>query len=316
MITVLSASDCCSQLRVTIPSSSSLNVTFGKGSSSTGAPLQVGSTDFKYTNNACPQPGQYSVTLADECFNIIQHDAGHIFYNPHPLENDSGYMMIVNYQASTVSKTVFEDTIKNICSNNQYLFWAGIRNLSNSSCFYPNFSFIVETLSGQTIETFQTGDIGGTTDKGAPYFGFLASDPRTSFPAYYGGIFTLPAGINTVILKIITNSTNANSSCTNTFAIDNILLTPVGAEVSIADPASADGWVTGPVLKMVNLLHLTAVSVLVIMILVPMVLSLHHLMRLLINGSKVLMMVTHGLIFPEKQILISRVHFLFLILFI
>ena len=249
MIAVLSALNCFSQLRVTIPSSSSLNVTFGKGSSNTGAPLQVGSTDFTYTNNVCPQPGQYSVTLADECFNVIQHDAGHIFYNPHPLENDSGYMMVVNYHASTISKTVFEDTIKNLCSSNQYLFWAGIRDLSNSACFYPNFSFIVETLSGQTIQTFQTGDIGGVTDKGAPYFGYLVPDPRTSFPVYYGGIFTLPAGINEVILKIITNPTNANSSCTNTFAIDNILLTAVGPEVSIADPASPDGWVTGTCFK-------------------------------------------------------------------
>ena len=117
MIAVMLAPACFSQLRVTIPSSSSLNVTFGKGSSNTGPPLQVGSTDFTYTNNVCPQPGQYSVALADECFSIIQHDAGHIFYTNHPLENDSGYMMIVNYNASTVSKTVFEDTIKNLCSS-------------------------------------------------------------------------------------------------------------------------------------------------------------------------------------------------------
>jgi gliding motility-associated-like protein len=241
--------DCFSQLRVTIPASSSLNVTFGKGSNNTGAPLQVGSTDFIYTNNVCPQPGQYAVTLADNCFKIIQHDAGHIFYTVHPLENDSGYMMIANYNASTISKTVFEDTVKNLCGNNQYLFWAGIRNLSNSTCFYPNFSFVVETVSDQTIQSFQTGDIGGATDKAAPYFGYLAPDPRTSFPAYYGGIFTLPAGINDVVVKIITNPTNAYSSCTSTFAIDNIILMPVGAEINISDPSSPGGWVTGTCFK-------------------------------------------------------------------
>ncbi len=206
------------------------------------------STGFTYTTDTCPAVGQYSIVKKISCFHeAFNYDAGHIFFGVHPSA-DSAYMMVANYHASTTPLIVFRDTIKNLCSNSNYLFWAGIQNLSRSACFYPNFSFVAETISGQVIQSFQTGDIGGATDKGSPYFGYLAPDARTSFPAYYGGIFSLPAGVNDIVLKIITNPTAAYPSCTNTFAIDNILLMPVGPEISIADQATG-GWVTGTCFK-------------------------------------------------------------------
>ena len=127
IFTALFNLDCFSQLRVTIPWSSSVNVTFGEGKNNPGSPLSVGATDFIYTKDFCPAPGEYSVVNIDSCFKILQHNAGHIFFGPHPLETDSGYMMLVNYQASTTSKTVFIDTVNNLCSSSKYLFWAGIR---------------------------------------------------------------------------------------------------------------------------------------------------------------------------------------------
>ena len=127
------------------------------------------------------------------------------------------------------------------------MFWAGINNRSHPACFYPNLSFVVETISGQLIQSFQTGDIGGPfgSDNAAAYFGYLVPDAKTTFPSYYGGIFSLPSGIRDIVVKIITNPTNANSSCINTFAIDNILLTPIGPDITITDPKSPDGWLTG-----------------------------------------------------------------------
>lgn len=249
IIFLLAKLNCFTQLRVTVPSGESVNVNFGAGNTNPGLPLSVGSTDFAFTKNLCPKPGEYSVVNTDACFNTIQHDAGHFFFGVHPLENEPGYMMIANYAASPNAKTVFEDTVKNLCSNNDYLFWAGIKNLSNSTCFYPNFSFTATTLSGNVLLNFHTGNIGGANDAGAAYFGYQVPDSKTPFPSYYGGVFSLPSGVGTIILKIITNSSNANSSCTATFAIDNIILMPVGPEITITDSASSGGWITGTCFK-------------------------------------------------------------------
>lgn len=213
------------------------------------------------------------------------------------------------------SITVFRDTIRNLCSNSSYLFWAGIRNISQSACFYANFTFVAETISGQVIKSFQTGDIGGASDKGSPYFGYLAPDARISFPEYYGGIFSLPAGATDVILKIVTNSTNANSSCTNTFAMDNILLTPVGPALDIANK-DTDGWITGTCFNNGAPIALKGGFSSAITSSVQEILYMLNLIIRLINGSKALMMDTRGQIFPEKRILIFHAFFLLQILFI
>jgi len=234
--------------QTTIPWSSSVNITFGQGVVNPGSPLPVGSSDFPYTTDTCPSPGFYTVVNKVHCSNInpLPHDAGTLFFGTHPLESDSGYMMLINYKASTSPRAIFRDTVKNLCGNSTYLFWAGIHNLGNGTCLYPNLSFNAETLSGQVIQSFQTGDIGGPTDKSAGYLGYLAPDPKTSFPSYYGGIFTLPAGMNEIVVKIIANASNAYADCNTFFAMDNILLTPVGPALTVTTPGGTpEAWVTG-----------------------------------------------------------------------
>lgn len=233
---------CNAQINLTIPSSPSLNVNFGVGNTNPGPPLSIGYTDFTYTTDSCPPAGNYSIVNSGKCFISLKHDAGHLYIGPHPSDNDAGYMMLVNYQASAISKTVFRDTVKNLCSNNSYLFWAAILPLNNSACFHANLMLRVETLSGQLIQTFQTGDIGGATDKHSPYFGYTGIDKKATFPYFYGGIFTLPAGINDVVLKILTNSSTVQT-CTATFAIDNILLTTAGPNISASITGESGGWI-------------------------------------------------------------------------
>ncbi len=230
---------CIAQISVTIPSSPSLNINFGKGKTNPGPPLSRGYTDFTYTTSGCPQPGTYTIVNTTSCFNGVTKDAGHIYFGLHPSDNDPGYMMLINYAASATSKTVLSDTVKNLCGNNSYLFWAAIRNVTNSKCFYPNLTFSVETLAGQIIQTFQTGNIGGPGDSAHPYFSFEGFDNKASFPFFYGGVFTLPDGINGIVIKILTTPT-MGLPCTATFAIDNILLNAVGPQITIGD--SSGGW--------------------------------------------------------------------------
>ena len=114
-----------------------------------------------------------------------------------------------------------------------------MQNISNSKCFYPNLTFSVETTSGQVIQTFQTGNIGSFNDSAHPYFGFIDFDNKATFPSFYGGIFSMPAGVTSMVVKIYTNPTNI-LPCTTILAIDNILLNAVGPQISIGD--NSGGW--------------------------------------------------------------------------
>jgi len=224
------------QIVVTIPWSASLNVHFGNGVENVGPPLSVGFSDFTYTTSPEAGIGFYSVIKSGV-------DAGHIFSGSYPLEDEPvGYKMIAAYDALLPSKVLFGDTIRGLCSNSKFLFWAGIKNLTPGSCLAPNLTFVVETLSGQVIDTFQTGNIGGAQDGYAWYYGYYNAVLYPPVP-FYGGIFQLPAGISDIVVKIITNPASAPPPCTALMTIDNILLTPVGPDIRITSPRHPGGWI-------------------------------------------------------------------------
>ena len=83
-----------------------------------------------------------------------------------------------------------------LCGNRDYLFWAAIRSLIQSTCFFPSLTFSVETLSGTVIQSFPTGQMGGSTDNANWYIGFYNPLVGPVVP-FYGGTFTLPAGVKT-----------------------------------------------------------------------------------------------------------------------
>jgi gliding motility-associated-like protein len=227
-----------------IPWSSTVNVTFGKGSLNPAPPLSTGYTEYTYTTEACPPVGSYTILNKQLCPQLSSFvDAGHIYLGPKALPgDDSGYVMMVRHMASDKPKILFADTVNNLCSTS-YLFWAGIMNVSTSTCIYPNFTLSAETLSGQVLGSFQTGDIGGANDKWAWYPGFYDAFKRPEF-TFYGGVFDLPPGITDIIVKIIANTSTQNY-CDYTCIVDNILLNPVGPEIKIYPRGNPDAWVTG-----------------------------------------------------------------------
>ena len=97
------------QISVTIPSSPALNINFGKGTTNPGPPLSTGYSDFNYTTKLCPDPDSYSIVNSVSCSSsAINKDAGHLYFGPHPSDNDPGYMMLLNYQASPAFKNYFQ----------------------------------------------------------------------------------------------------------------------------------------------------------------------------------------------------------------
>lgn len=243
--------------QTTVPWSSSLNVNFGKGSSGPGPPLSVGSTDFIYTTNTCPPIGNYTIVNAIACGYAVDPglDAtigyNGIFQNAFSPNDSGGYMMLVDAGVSQNPQVVFQDTVKNLCSNSGYLFWAGIANLATNACAHPQFTMSIETTSGQVIKTFQTGDLGQSsldTNHFAFYVGYtslLIPVPKSTFPYFYGFFFTPPSGVTDLVAKITLNPLNESSYCSVHFAVDNIIIMPVSSQIQIQSPLYPGGWVIG-----------------------------------------------------------------------
>ncbi len=243
--------------QITVPWSASLNVNFGRGAANPGPPLPVGASDFTYTTDLCPDKGSYTVVhSATSCgYNITPIIDATITYNgvfQNAFPDSSGYMMLVNAGVSPDSMIVYQQTVRNLCSHSGYLFWAGISNLDYNACAHENFTFQIETTTGQIIQRFQTGDLGESsldTNHFAYYVGYsslLTPTPRSSFPFFYGCYFTLPAGVTDVVAKIIFDPLQGvYPDCTVHFAVDNILITPVSSQLHIENPVYPDGWVIG-----------------------------------------------------------------------
>jgi FOG: PKD repeat len=220
----------------TIPWSPAVNITFGSGSSTIGPPLSNGSTSFKYTTDSCPAPGYYTVVNNQTCTNKAnsKHNAGHLFYQSIPIEDKIGYMMLVATTPMTQPKILFSDTVKNLARDMNYLFWGGMQNVGKGVCYFPSFTFSVETVSGEVIQSYKTGPI-GNGDSGTCYPGFpCPSGPGIPPPFnYYGGDFICPVGVDQVVLKIIQDPSTNYPQCLSYLTIDNIFLTPIGPNIKI-----------------------------------------------------------------------------------
>lgn len=243
------------QSLLTQPWSYSVNYTFGRGTVNPGPPMTGATSDLTYTTNSCPMPGEYAVSNQTDCPGLPVplmktggYEIGGTFYYGYALTDfqQPGYMMLASYSPSSSPRILFSKTVTGLCGNRDYLFWAAIRNLVQSSCLIPSLTFQVETLSGTVIQSFPTGQLGqgGSTDSAKYYIGFYNPIGYPPVP-FYGGTFTLPAGVNDIVLKIIIDPSNAFPDCRAGLAIDNIELTPMGPAVEIGVPGNPNAYQAG-----------------------------------------------------------------------
>jgi gliding motility-associated-like protein len=230
------------QVQLTVPWGPVVNVGFGV-EPGPGIPLPAGATDFTYTTDACPGPGQYSIVTSENCaaMDIRKTDAGHFYLGPAPSQDQpAGYMLLASYHPSATPITLFRQTVHNLCSTHPYLFWASILRASGSTCFYPNLTMSVETLSGVVVQAFPTGDIMYVS---GAYPGTIGTLPKPPPFGFYGGEFVLPAGVTDCVVKITVSPSTAYADCTASLLLDNIEVVPVGPDVTISSPGG--GFITG-----------------------------------------------------------------------
>ncbi len=191
-----------------------VNQDFGTGSNP-GAALGAVATNYTYASSNCPNDGSYSIqNSTSNCFGGVWHTVT----QDHTSGDVNGYMMIVN--ASYTAGQFYNQTVTGLCGNSTYEFSSWILNLlkttactSNANRF-PNITFRIETTAGALIQSFTTGNIAG------------AATPTWVRQATF---FTTPAGVSTVVLKLINN---APGGCGNDLALDDIQFRPCGPTVS------------------------------------------------------------------------------------
>ena len=207
-----------------------VNIDFGLGNSdpnTIGAPLPAGKSGLKYSTESCPPPGAYTVlriVSLQPCFNDEWIPLNSDYTSDYNPDMSLGNMMLVNHPTSG-SRTVYVDTVnKNLCPGTLYRFSAAIINVDKpSNCndpSFPSLNLSVETVTGQVLKFISTGRIGYAS----PFMGYKFG--------LYGVTFTMPAGINNLVLRIELNNFSYNN-CGDDFAIDDIQLAAAGPEVNV-----------------------------------------------------------------------------------
>ena len=201
-----------------------LNVTFGEGQSNPGNPLPAINTQFNFSPEACPPPGNYTITNS-----LILCPAtrmGRTIDNT-PL-SIYGYMMSVIDTTSLADKLIYVDTLtENLCPGTSYEFSAAFLNTEipanciGSNVHFPNFTLTVETINGTLLQGFNSGPV---------YYDYdLVFVPKFHV---YKVDFILPAGVGALVLKIKDRAA-FYSPCVYSYAIDDIKFSAAGPDANI-----------------------------------------------------------------------------------
>ena len=228
---------------------------FGIGNSdpaTIGTPLPPGKTFFTFENSVCPSPGNYTIARrvpVANCFNNewigLSHD-NNIFI-------DFGMMMMINNKVDPTNRIVYVDTVNQpLCGGEDYRFSAAIINLDlidgallcPGGPDYPLFEFRVEDGAGNLINKHTSAPIVSYT--APPLMGYKFSEQ--------GFNFTMPAGINKLVLKLIL--LGKFYECAEDFAVDDIQLRPLGPDAVI----KFDNEPSTTIVKSVCFQHNTTIS--------------------------------------------------------
>lgn len=185
-----------------------VNLTFG----TRAVPPASVSTNYTYTANGCPSDGSYTIASATSgCFGGNWHAVA----QDHTDGDTDGNMMLIN--ASNTPGEFFREAINDLCAGTTYEFAAYVMNVhkpASASFSKPDLTFIIESVGGTELSRYSTGVI-----------------PETVTPEWvkHGMVFTTPAGISQIVLKIVNNAPGGNG---NDLALDDITFRACGPTIT------------------------------------------------------------------------------------
>lgn len=179
-----------------------VHITFGSGSALRGPALAADSGSTTYTYYPSGQVGENGYTITNLC-NTATH--GSFITSTDHTGNTGGYMMVVN--GNIEAGTVFTRKVPGLCGKTSYQFGVWIENVLASGGILPNMVFHIYASDGVTElgSGISTGDVSNRTWK------------------FYSANFTLPAGTDGVVIKLVSNASGTQG---NDFAIDDLTFSP------------------------------------------------------------------------------------------
>lgn len=190
-----------------------IHITFGSGANP-GPSLAAATTNYGFVNSDCPNDGFYTVRNSTaNCFS----NSWHSVTQDHTLNDVNGYFMLVN--ASFQPGDFYVDTVRGLCGNTTYEFAAWVTNvLRTTACssngIDPDLTFKIESTTGATLATYNTGNI---------------AEDAVPIWKQYGLFFKMPASATAVVVRI---TNNAPGGCGNDIALDDITFRPCGPAVT------------------------------------------------------------------------------------
>jgi gliding motility-associated-like protein len=190
-----------------------IHITFGSGANP-GPSLAAATTNYGYVSTDCPNDGFYTVRNSTaNCFSSSWHNVT----QDHTPNDANGYFMLVN--ASFQPGDFYVDTVRGLCGNTTYEFAAWVTNvLRTTACsnagIDPDLTFKIESTSGATLATYNTGNI---------------AEDGIAVWKQYGLFFKMPASATGVVVRI---TNNAPGGCGNDIGLDDITFRPCGPAVT------------------------------------------------------------------------------------
>ncbi|EHQ28162.1 PKD domain-containing protein [Mucilaginibacter paludis] len=198
-----------------------VKITFGSGTASRAGALSADSGSTSYTYSGSGQVFEDYYTITNQV--TAATHGGFVTSYDHDYEttgNTNGYMMVIN--GNVTAGTVYTRKVSNLCGNTQYQFSVWVKNVLSTSGILPNMVFHIYAADGTTdlATPVSTGDV-----------------PTGNVWHNYTANFTLPAGSENVVIKLVSN---ANGTVGNDFAVDDISFSPYGSTISTIFVGSTD----------------------------------------------------------------------------
>ena len=196
-----------------------VDITFGSGTATYGAPLASGVTDLTYEQDSCPQqgsnpgtPGGYAIVHSPG-FNCYGGDW--VNFTGDHTGNPNGYFMLIN--ASTLPDNFYKQEVDGLCPSTSYQFSAWVVNMaSQQGEINPDITFSIQQTDGTVLQSFVTGPIP------------ILNPAQWNQYAFY---FSTPPGISSVIISMYNNAPGGYG---NDLGIDDITFRTSGPSVDIS----------------------------------------------------------------------------------
>lgn len=190
-----------------------------------GAALGTGITNYPYyspannpTQATGPNQGQYTICNTTHGYkNTYFVDRG-----DHTSNTGRGYMMVVD--ANKNPGKFYDRTITGLCAGTTFEFSAWIMNINPNTApsnSRPSLRFVIlNSLTNDTLGSIATGTVEYVADS-------------TKAWVRQAVTFSLPLGVSSVKLQIISNTPNDSG---NDLALDDIAFAPCGPMISFSQP--------------------------------------------------------------------------------